>query len=176
MRAADVEQLGDVNEIGPAIAQSVYDYLHSEHGAATIDDLQALGINMKSPKKAVTAAQGKLQGKTLVVTGSLTKYSRDEIQELITTHGGRAASSVSKNTDYVVAGEKAGSKLEKAEALGVPVLSEDDFERLIRRVGGRFLVLSAWFLVVGGWLGRSAKPHAGVMAKRNGAMLGRAQR
>jgi DNA ligase (NAD+) len=131
MRAADVEQLGDVNEIGPTIAQSVYDYLHSPYGEATIDDLQGLGINMQAPKTLAAAGKGKLQGKTLVVTGSLTKYSRDEIQELITTHGGRAASSVSKNTDYVVAGEKAGSKLDKAKALGVAVLTEDEFEALI---------------------------------------------
>ncbi len=74
----------------------------------------------------------KLEGQTLVVTGTLSKYSRDEIEELITRHGGRAAASVSKNTDYLLAGEKAGSKLEKAEQLGVKVISEDEFERLLR--------------------------------------------
>jgi DNA ligase (NAD+) len=132
MRAADAAELGEVNEIGPTIAQSVYDYLHSPYGKATIDDLQDLGINMKAPKTLAATGKGKLQGKILVVTGSLTKYSRDEIQELITNHGGRAASSVSKNTDYVVAGEKAGSKLDKAKSLGVPVLSEDEFEQLIK--------------------------------------------
>jgi DNA ligase (NAD+) len=73
-----------------------------------------------------------LEGKTLVVTGTLTKYSRDQINELITRHGGRAASSVSKKTDYVVAGEKAGSKLAKAKELGVAVLSEDEFEKLLQ--------------------------------------------
>jgi DNA ligase (NAD+) len=66
-----------------------------------------------------------------VVTGTLTKYSREEIEELIARHGGRAASSVSKNTDFVVAGEKAGSKLAKAQELGVRVLSEHDFEGLL---------------------------------------------
>ena len=66
-----------------------------------------------------------------MVTGTLVKYGRDEINELITQHGGHAASSVSKKTDYVVAGEKAGSKLEKAQQLGVKVLSEEEFERLI---------------------------------------------
>ena len=73
-----------------------------------------------------------MEGKTLVVTGTLQKYSRDEIEELITRHGGHAASSVSKNTDYLVAGEKAGSKLAKAQELGVPVITEEDFERLLQ--------------------------------------------
>ena len=72
-----------------------------------------------------------LEGKTLVVTGALVKYSRDEINELIARHGGHAASSVSKNTDYVVAGEKAGSKLDKARQLGVKVISEAEFEAMI---------------------------------------------
>ena len=82
-----------------------------------------------------SAAAGKksrmLEGKTLVVTGTLTKYTRDGINELIHEHGGHAASSVSKSTDYVVAGEKAGSKLAKARELGVPVLTEEEFEKLI---------------------------------------------
>jgi DNA ligase (NAD+) len=72
-----------------------------------------------------------LAGKTLVVTGTLTKYSRGEIEELIVKHGGKASGSVSKSTDYLVAGEKAGSKLDKAQALGVPVITEDDFEALL---------------------------------------------
>ena len=81
--------------------------------------------------RAGAARQRTLEGKTLVVTGTLTKYSRDEINELITRHGGHAASSVSKNTDYVVAGEKAGSKLAKARELGVPVLSEEEFQAMV---------------------------------------------
>jgi len=73
-----------------------------------------------------------LKGKTLVVTGTLAKYTREQIEELIARHGGRAASSVSKNTDYVIAGEKAGGKLAKAQALGVPVITEEEFERLLQ--------------------------------------------
>ena len=72
-----------------------------------------------------------MTGKSLVVTGKLVKYTRDEIHELIETNGGRAASTVSSKTDYLIAGEKAGSKLQKAEKLGVTVLSEDDFHALI---------------------------------------------
>ncbi len=88
---------------------------------------------MESKAKPADAAAGPLAGKTLVVTGTLTKYGRDEIEELIAQHGGRAASSVSKNTDYVVAGEKAGSKLDKAKKLGVTVIDEAEFERMIGR-------------------------------------------
>ena len=128
--AADAERISQINEIGPIIAESVYRYLHDEFGAKTIDDLRRLGVHMEA---AGAAVEGELvlEGKTLVVTGTLTKYTRDEIQELITQHGGRAASSVSKKTDYVVAGEKAGSKLAKAKQLGVPVITEDQFEALL---------------------------------------------
>jgi DNA ligase (NAD+) len=129
--AASVEQLSGVNEIGPVIAQSVYDFLHSDFGQQTIEDLNSVGVNLKSTTVRPKTG-GRLAGKTLVVTGTLTKYTRDEIEELIAQHGGRAASSVSKNTDFVVAGEKAGSKLEKAKALGVQVLSEDQFQDLLR--------------------------------------------
>ena len=74
-----------------------------------------------------------LEGKTVVVTGTLETLSRDEAKELIRTHGGKAAGSVSKNTDYVVAGEKAGSKLTKAQDLGVPVLSEQEFLQMLEK-------------------------------------------
>jgi DNA ligase (NAD+) len=88
---------------------------------------------MTAPKKlvATAATAGPLSGKTLVVTGTLEKYTRQEIEELIEQHGGRAASSVSKSTDYLVAGEKAGSKLDKARKLNVRVISESEFEQLI---------------------------------------------
>ncbi len=127
---ADVEKLSQINEIGPIIGRSVHDFLHSKFGSQTIKDLQQLGVKMESA--APTAAGPRsLEGKTLVVTGTLTKYSRDEINELITRHGGRAASSISKKTDYVIAGQQAGSKLTKAQQLGVPVLTEEEFEVLI---------------------------------------------
>jgi DNA ligase (NAD+) len=128
--AADIDALSNTREIGPVIAKSVYDFLHSDFGAKAIDDLRAQGVHMEST--AAAAGARTLEGKTLVVTGTLVKYGRDEINELIAQHGGHAASSVSKKTDYVVAGEKAGSKLEKARQLGVKVLSEEEFERLIQ--------------------------------------------
>jgi DNA ligase (NAD+) len=129
--AADVERLSATSEIGPIIAESVHGWLHSDFGQETIADLRELGVTME---QAGASAKGPrvLDGKTLVVTGTLERYTRDEIQEVIARYGGRAASSVSKNTDYVVAGEKAGSKLTKARQLGIPVLSEAEFEELLK--------------------------------------------
>jgi DNA ligase (NAD+) len=123
------EQLAAVLEIGPVIAQSVYDYFHSKIGEQIVGELREMGLNFGSP--VAKKAAGVLTGKTIVVTGTLQKYSRDEIKELIHTHGGKPAGSVSKQTDFVVAGEKAGSKLDKARALGVRILTEDEFEKLL---------------------------------------------
>jgi DNA ligase (NAD+) len=133
LEKASAEELSEVNEIGPIIAKSVHEFVHSPFGKETIDDLALLGLDMSAPKKPRSAAEGPLAGKTLVVTGALEKFSRDEIEELIEQLGGRAASSVSKKTDYVVAGAEAGSKLDKAQKLGVKVLNEAEFEKLIGR-------------------------------------------
>jgi DNA ligase (NAD+) len=133
LRQASVEEISEIDEIGPIIAESVYRFAHGKYGASVIDGLLAQGVKMRQPQKA--AAGGALAGKTLVVTGTLSKYTRDEIHELIQKHGGRAASSVSKKTDYVVAGAKAGSKLDKAHKLGVPVLTEEELETLVEGEG-----------------------------------------
>jgi DNA ligase (NAD+) len=131
LQAAEIEELAEVLEIGPVIAESVHAFLHSKSGGGTIEDLKGLGLKMTAPRAARRGASA-IAGKTFVVTGTLVKYGRDEIQELIAKLGGRAASSVSKNTDYVVAGDKAGSKLEKARHLGVAILSEEQFEALLK--------------------------------------------
>jgi len=130
LEAAGEEQLAQVNEIGGVIAKSVFDFVHSEHGRDTIADLRALGIDMTAPKKATPAAGGPLAGKTIVITGTLKNYTREEIQDKIATLGGRVASSVSKKTDFVLAGEVAGSKLDKATKLGVKVMGEEEFEAM----------------------------------------------
>ncbi len=132
LQAASVEELSDINEIGDVIAGSVHDFLHSEHGEATIGELRDAGVKMRSDTKPKAAGSGPLDGKTLVVTGTLSQYTRNEIHAMIGQAGGRASSSVSKKTDYLVAGEKAGSKLTKAQKLGIPVISETEFEQLIR--------------------------------------------
>ncbi len=132
LQKATVEDLSEIQEIGPVIADSVHGFLDADFGRRTIEDLAAQGLKMSAPRPA-RRNEGKLAGKTFVVTGTLEKYGREEIQELITQHGGRAASSVSKNTDYVVAGEKAGSKLEKAGELGIPILTEQQFDELLKQ-------------------------------------------
>lgn len=128
---APVDQLSQVPEVGPVIAQSVYDYVHSDHGKRTIEDLKQAGVTMESAAQASKSRA--LEGKTIVVTGTLSRYQRDEIKELIAQHGGRAASSVSKKTDFVLAGEEAGGKLDKAKQLGVPVIGEEEFEAMIEK-------------------------------------------
>lgn len=124
------EQLSAVDEIGPVIAASVHAYFAAEIGRRIVAELRELGLNFGEPivRKPPT---GKLVGKTLVVTGTLTQFTREQIQELIHEHGGKPAGSVSKKTDFVVAGENAGSKLDKAQQLGVPVLSEAEFLKMI---------------------------------------------
>ncbi len=126
---ADVDRIGEVREIGPVIAQSVHDFLHGEFGRKAVGDLRAAGVKMEATRQA--GGSRALEGKTLVVTGMLKKYKRDEIEALIARHGGRAASSVSKKTDYLLAGEEAGNKLAKAKELGVKVITEEEFEGLI---------------------------------------------
>ncbi len=132
LAAVAEEELSEVMEIGPVIAHSVYEFLHSDFGQETIADLKRASLDMTAPRTPKAAATGALAGKTVVVTGTLPTYSRDEAEALIAQHGGRATSSVSKNTDYVLAGEKAGSKLDKAKKLGVRVLSEAEFDVLLK--------------------------------------------
>ncbi|HXE55956.1 MAG TPA: NAD-dependent DNA ligase LigA [Tepidisphaeraceae bacterium] len=132
--AASEEQLSDVNEIGPTIAHSVHDFFHNAAGKAVAKELKEIGIDpkMKVERAAEPSADHVLSGQTIVVTGSLEKFKRQEIEELIQKLGGRPAGSVSKKTTFVVAGADAGSKLDKARELGVPVLTEDQF---IERIG-----------------------------------------
>ncbi len=131
LAAASEEQLSDVNEVGPVIAKSVFEFLHSDFGHHVIQDLAEVGVKQEALRTVARAEAGPLTGKTLVVTGTLERYKRDEIEELIQQLGGRASSSVSKKTDYLVAGADAGSKLAKAQQLGVKVLTEAEFDELI---------------------------------------------
>lgn len=131
IQQAGIDELNQIDEIGEIIAQSVYEFVNSEIGRHAITDLRDCGVEMSV--KAAPSASSALSGKTLVVTGTLSKFTRDEIHELIRQHGGKPSSSVSANTDYLIAGEKAGSKLAKARSLAVNVLDETEFEKLLGR-------------------------------------------
>lgn len=130
LSSASEDELAALQDIGPVIAASVHEWLASDYGRATIDGLLAAGVRLDEPNTE-PSGEGPLTGKTLVVTGSLERFSRQEAEEAIRRAGGRASGSVSKKTDYVVAGAEAGSKLEKATKLGVPVIDEAAFERLL---------------------------------------------
>ena len=127
LMATELETISSTNEIGPIIAKSVFDFMHSSDGIELIEQLKNAGVSLETADEDKVDSAGPLAGKTLVVTGSLSKYSRDEIERLIERLGGRASSSISKKTDFLVAGDAAGSKLEKAKSLGVPILTEDEF-------------------------------------------------
>jgi DNA ligase (NAD+) len=126
--AQSAAQLAEVDEIGPVIAAAVHEFFHSDAGQRTVEDLRSANLNFGTPvpESEKSSADGPLSGKTVVVTGTLARFTRDEIQQFLRDHGAKASSNVSKNTDFLVAGEKAGSKLRKAEELGVAVLSEDE--------------------------------------------------
>jgi DNA ligase (NAD+) len=127
--AASKEQLAGVKGFGPKRAESVHNFLHGP-GAKIIQDLRDAGVKLTEDVKPKVTS-GPLAGKTVVVTGTLQNYSRKEIEDVIALHGGKATGSVSKKTDYVVAGDEAGSKLDKARQLGIRVLTENEFEKLI---------------------------------------------
>jgi DNA ligase (NAD+) len=121
---ATTEQLVAVHEIGPIVAESIVAYFSVPANRARIEKMQRLGVK---PVHVATATGDRLAGKSVVVTGTLARYSRDEIHKLIEREGGKASGSVSSKTAYLVAGEAAGSKLDKAKSLGVTVLTEDEF-------------------------------------------------
>ena len=128
---ASVHELADIHEIGDAIAESVHAFCHSEYGQQTLRGLQNAGVSV-SEEVPDDVVESPLAGKTIVVTGTLQQFTRDQVKELIEKLGGRPSGSVSKKTDFLLAGDKAGSKLAKAQSLGVSVLSESDFERMVR--------------------------------------------
>jgi DNA ligase (NAD+) len=130
---ATVEELSSVHEIGDVIAESVHDFFHNEAGREAIRQIKAVGIDPKMEKPAASGSLP-LEGKTIVVTGTLEKLDRKEIEDLIVKLGGKASGSVSKKTSFVVAGESAGSKLDKAKELGVVVISEAEFLKRVGRV------------------------------------------
>jgi DNA ligase (NAD+) len=133
LAGADQEQLQKIHEIGERVAESIIDFFSDPAQLLLLRKLRQAGI---APAEEATVREGGLlAGKTVVLTGSFTHWSRKAAEELVESLGGRAAGSVSKKTDFVVAGEEAGSKLDKARELGIHVLSEEDFLRMIGQAG-----------------------------------------
>jgi DNA ligase (NAD+) len=131
LRSMSLAALEGTPEVGPIVAASIHDYFQDPENRALIDDLAAVGVS-PAPLEPVQAKGGKLPfaGKTFVLTGTLPKRSRAEAEKLIKERGGKISGSVSKVTSFVLAGAEAGSKLEKAKQLGIPVVDEPEFERL----------------------------------------------
>ena len=127
---ATAEDFSAVNDIGDVIAKSVHGYFHEEPGRQIVADLHAVGFDPQMEKPA--AEDQPLAGKSVVVTGTLETFDRKGIEDLILKLGGKASGSVSKKTSFLVAGENAGSKLDKAKSLGVEVISEKEF---VKRYG-----------------------------------------
>ncbi len=131
LAAAGADELADVEEIGPVIAASVRQFFAGKQGREIIERLKAVGVKMLAEGGATPAGEGTLAGKTIVVTGTLENYTRSEVKELIKNLGGRSASSVSKKTAFVLAGVDPGSKVDKAKTLGVRIINEEEFTKMI---------------------------------------------
>ena len=127
LASASVEELQNVNEVGPRIAESIAEFFGISANRKLVERLSAAGLTLKGKKKERGT---KLAGKTFVLTGTLPHFTRDEAKRMIEDAGGKVTGSVSKKTDYVVAGADAGSKLDKAKELNVPVIDEKEMEKL----------------------------------------------
>ncbi len=129
---ASLEELLEINDVGPVVANSIYEFFRDEKKLELINKLVALGLNTKFLGTTATAANNYFSGKTVVLTGTLSSYGRKEATEILENLGAKVTGSVSKATDCVVAGVEAGSKLDKAQALGITVLDEEEFLTLIK--------------------------------------------
>ena len=127
---APYAELAEIEDIGQKTAQSVYDFFEQEQTKDLLNKLNVAGVNMADKKTKVQ--DKRFEGKTFVLTGSLEKYTRDEASQIIENLGGKTSSSVSKKTSYVLAGAEAGSKLTKAEGLGIKIITEEDFQKMIK--------------------------------------------
>ena len=129
LMSASEEELQEVNEIGPRVSAAIREFFDEPKNVALVKRLEAAGLSFTGQKKERGTT---LAGKTFVLTGTLPRYSRDEARKLVEDAGGKVVGSVSKKTDYVVAGDEAGSKLDKAKELGVAVIDEDEMEKLVK--------------------------------------------
>jgi DNA ligase (NAD+) len=138
LMTASEERLAQIPGVGPIVAESVFQFFHSNAGIQTIKDLESHGVNLTEPMQKQTQSGGSIiGGKNFVITGTMARISRAQMEERILQLGGKTSSAVSGHTDYVIAGTNPGSKLDKAEELGVQILSEEEFEKMIEPHVGR---------------------------------------
>ena len=127
---ATFEELSEISDIGPIMANSIREFFAQDQTVDLLQKLKQAGVNMEAQQEQ--GVDNRFEGKTFVLTGSLEKFTRKEAEDLIEKFGGKTSGSVSKKTDYVLAGEEAGSKLTKAQTLGVPIITEAQFEEMIK--------------------------------------------
>jgi len=132
LQSASIEEISGIYEIGPKIAESVYNFFRDKKSKILIERLKKAGLKFEIEHKH-TLLNPNFEGKTFVLTGTLENYTREIATELIEKSGGRVSSSVSKKTDYVLVGTDPGSKYEKAKKLGVKIIYEEDFERMLNK-------------------------------------------
>ena len=130
LKKASLGSLAMTNDIGEITADNIYTFFKQDQTIDIIKKLKKAGVNMENNEEEVL--DNRFYGKTFVLTGTLDKYSRNEASDIIEKFGGKTSSSVSKKTDYVLAGEDAGSKLTKAQELGITIISEQEFEEMIK--------------------------------------------
>lgn len=133
LKNATKEELQAIRDIGDVVAECVYNYFRDDKNLTEIEKLKEVGVKIEEQADNIVK-NSVFNGKTFVLTGSLEKYSRNEASEILTNLGANVSSSVSKNTDYVLAGENAGSKLSKAQNLGIKIISENEFEQMLKNV------------------------------------------
>ncbi|MBR0366745.1 MAG: hypothetical protein IJH94_08140 [Clostridia bacterium] len=127
---AEAEEMAEINDVGPVMAQSVAEFFRQPQNIEFLDRLRFAGVNCVDEGRE--AEDTRFAGKTFVLTGTLDNYKRSEAAKIIESFGGKTSSSVSKKTDYVLAGAEAGSKLTKAQSLGVTIITEQEFEEMLK--------------------------------------------
>ena len=130
LKEASLDDLASTDDVGEITASSIYEFFKQDQTIDMLSKLEKAGVNMEDEETKLL--DERFSGKTFVLTGTLEKYTREEASKIIESYGGKTSSSVSKKTDYVLAGEEAGSKLTKAESLGVTIITEAEFEELIK--------------------------------------------
>ena len=129
LEKANQEKLQQIDDIGEIMANSIVEFFSQEQTKDLIKRLKEAGVNTKEAEEEIL--DNRFEGKTFVLTGSLEKFTRGEASDIIEKYGGKVSGSVSKKTDYVLAGEEAGSKLTKAQSLGVTIITEEQFDEMV---------------------------------------------